>query len=1195
MPSTSLAEYLFNRLRQLGIGSIHGVPGDYNLALLDYVEPAGLRWVGNTNELNAAYAADGYARIKGVGALITTFGVGELSAVNAIAGAYAERAAVVHIVGTPARAAQEGRKLFHHTLNDGEFRRFANIYAQVTVAQAKIWDAGTAPRQIDDVLRQCLVQSRPVYIEVPVDLVGAEVVEVGLLDSIKLDAVSPSSKSDRILARIIDRIYNAKHPILLVDGESRPMGIVEAVQALVTSSGWPTWCTGFAKGLLNETLPNFHGIYRGSYDSPAVTKLFDQCDLVLFFGPHLSSSNSYGYSSIPEVEKTISFTDNEVNIGTEVIRDVHANFVITRLAQCLDLNKISRYDPYPDLPRDSLLSFSTAKVEESISQDRVWRLVANFLRQGDIVLGETGTAGHGVREMALPKHARLFTPVTWLSIGYMLPAAQGASLAQEELISSSSYHGISDARTVLFIGDGSFQMTAQEMATIIRLDLDVVVFLINNDGYTIERCIHGRKQVYNDIGRWRYLEAPKLFGARSDTFTASVRTWGELRKVLEDERLRKGKGLRMVEVVMDREDAPQGPLLEYLRDQKARDLVIANTVHLYPTTPTTSSPTATPPNRYPNPGYVGSSSHSVIFNHIPPAPDASGTFSREETTTTLATAARPQPEDELLLHQGAESLRNLFDAFPLPSMKELVKVWLTSGANLSLTGGIIQHCIDAINLLVPTTSDDWHVLNARNLLTNSGRPLELDSPTFPEFCAQFIDHDLRWEMLGIFLAAVTRAAIDTPFFPSLYASDERRYTLRRLCTRACDYALELSLSLDCLNDLQVFLQYENWILHTHVYGDQSYSSWRKLGDLISSIYARGYHEKLPDGNPGPPFFVAEMRKAVFARAYSADKNVAIFVGRPPRMNRHFCHFQVPCCSPGSDVWLLSVSRSGQASDTNVCHWDPDTKASFMAESRWTALCATLKEDLLYLHREHSGGTVAFRERASEIKLRADEQFRLLPSHFQHCGSLRARARALDRFEGDFLGAVRLNHLHVLFLLQLLQLDSPAQPDPPIIEVAEEMVLIVVDLILLRDRLVNSGTSLVWKIAYYGLPAAGILLLAMLNRRSTPTNAPHSPSPRALQHLTVLAAELQAGSIIQPRDPNYDLMAKATHALQSFIDSAMSETMQTDYAPRLPDPMMDEWPGFTNSLPMDFEIGFWESLADHPLLNLNGPSGSTGLE
>ena len=161
-PTVKLAEYLFQRLVQLGIGSVHGVPGDFNLTLLDYVEPAGLNWIGNANELNAGYAADGYARIKGISALVTTFGVGELSAINAIAGAYAERAAVVHIVGTPPRSTQDGRVKVHHTFADGNFTRFAEMAKHVTVAQASLRDPRSAPEQIDQILVQCLLHSRPV-------------------------------------------------------------------------------------------------------------------------------------------------------------------------------------------------------------------------------------------------------------------------------------------------------------------------------------------------------------------------------------------------------------------------------------------------------------------------------------------------------------------------------------------------------------------------------------------------------------------------------------------------------------------------------------------------------------------------------------------------------------------------------------------------------------------------------------------------------------------------------------------------------------------------------------------------------------------------------------------------------------------------------------------------------------------------
>ncbi|GAD96252.1 pyruvate decarboxylase [Paecilomyces variotii No. 5] len=535
MPLIEVAGYLFHRLRQMGVGSVHGVPGDYNLTLLDYVEPAGLRWVGNANELNAAYATDGYARIKGIGALVTTFGVGELSAVNAIAGAYAERAPVVHIVGTPGRQLQDGRKLIHHTFNDGEYRRFAQIHSHLTVAQANLRDPRMIPEQIDDVLRQCIIHSRPVYIEVPVDLVDQRVPDDRLKTIIDIPATVPLEIYNTVLDRVLERIYSAKRPIIFVDGESRAMGILDDIQKLIHMTNWPTWTTCFGKGLLDETASNFHGIYRGSFDDPAVRAFIDDADLVLCFGPHFSSTNTFAHSNVPNTERSILFSDTEVTFGSDIVRDVPSKHIIPLLIQSISTSKTYRYNPYPDLPRDRLLSLADISGNERITQDRLWKVFANFLRPGDILLGETGTPGYGVREMALPKHTRLFTPVTWLSIGYMLPAAQGAALAQEELIASSNYHGIQEARTVLLIGDGSFQMTAQELATIIRHSLNVVIFLINNDGYTIERCIHGRNQGYNDISPWRYLQAPSFFGADKSTFTDSVTTWDELKKVLGDE------------------------------------------------------------------------------------------------------------------------------------------------------------------------------------------------------------------------------------------------------------------------------------------------------------------------------------------------------------------------------------------------------------------------------------------------------------------------------------------------------------------------------------------------------------------------------------------------------------------------------------------------------------------------------------
>ncbi|RGP58370.1 pyruvate decarboxylase [Fusarium sporotrichioides] len=547
MTTIKLADYLFVRLRQLGVLSVHGVPGDFNLNLLDYIQPSGLRWVVNTNELNAAYAADGYARIKGIGAIITTFGVGELSAINAIAGAYAEFAPVVHIVGMPAREIQDNHSLTHHTFNDGEFRRFSAMHVHVTVAQARLDDPKTSAEKIDQTLKQCLLYSRPVYIEVPVDMVAKPLSRIRFETPISISDGEQDENSDAVFGTILQRTYSAKQPVVIVDGETRPMGIRDNVQALIKSTGWPTWTTPFGKGLTDETLSSFYGVYKGAFDDPLTRSFYEDSDLVLFFGPHFTSSNSYGYSNKPKDSSGILFTTKGVEIG--------GKFLFS-------------YETFPQLSKHSIIEIPASPSNEPLTQEGLWCTLANFIEPGDIVLGEPGTAGYGVQEMPLPRHTRLFTPITWLSIGYMLPGAQGAALAQRELLESGEYFEISSAKTVLFIGDGSFQMTVQEISSIVRHNLNVVIFIINNDGYTIERAIHGRKQGYNDIAPWRNLLAPRLFGAKDGTYTGSARTWRDLKGVLEDERLLKDKELRMVEIFLDREDCPKGPLLHNLETQK---------------------------------------------------------------------------------------------------------------------------------------------------------------------------------------------------------------------------------------------------------------------------------------------------------------------------------------------------------------------------------------------------------------------------------------------------------------------------------------------------------------------------------------------------------------------------------------------------------------------------------------------------
>ncbi|KAL4999847.1 thiamine diphosphate-binding protein [Aspergillus recurvatus] len=425
----------------------------------------------------------------------------------------------------------------------------------ITVAQAILTDHRSAPAEIDRVLQQCLLHSRPVRIAIPLDMVSLRVPKMALEHklSIPLPCRQPQVE-DRALKAILDRMYNAKKPVILVDGEVRSAKIIDEVEHLVRSTEWPTFTSGFGKSLIDETLPNVYGVF-----TPKHKEFIDSSDLVLCFGPHFSNTNSFLYQTIPQQHTAIFIHPTSVQIGSEIIRDLPANYFLPQLIGHLETEKLDKHTPNIEHPT----SIAPPKVQNSdpVSQaSGFWHRMSAFFREGDIILAETGTAAYGANEFRLPPKTRLFKAVTWLSIGYMLPATLGASLAQHDLIARSEYHDLLEARSILFIGDGSFQLTAQELATIIHRKLDVIIFLINNDGYTIERAIHGRNQGYNDITPWRYLKGLEFFGAPTDGEYAAhaweVRTWSDLDKALTDERMVKGKGVRMVEIFMDRLDVP---------------------------------------------------------------------------------------------------------------------------------------------------------------------------------------------------------------------------------------------------------------------------------------------------------------------------------------------------------------------------------------------------------------------------------------------------------------------------------------------------------------------------------------------------------------------------------------------------------------------------------------------------------------
>ncbi|OJJ61154.1 hypothetical protein ASPSYDRAFT_43049 [Aspergillus sydowii CBS 593.65] len=539
-----VAEYLFRRLHEVGVRSVHGVPGDYNLTALDYVPKCGLHWVGNCNELNAGYAADGYARINGIAALVTTFGVGELSAINAIAGAYSEFVPIVHIVGQPHTRSQKDGMLLHHTLGNGDYNVFTAMNKGVSTTMARLDDTNDAATLIDNAIRECWVRSRPVYVTLPTDMVAKKLEGERLKTPIDLSLpANDPEKEDYVVDVVLKYLHAAKNPVILVDACAIRHRVLEEVHDLVEASGLPTFVAPMGKGAVNETHKCYGGVYAGTGSNPGVREQVESSDLILSIGAIKSDFNTGGFSYRTGQLNTIDFHSTYVRVRYSEYPEINMKGVLRKVIKGLGSVKAN---PVRDIS-NTLPESEKGSSEQTITHAWLWPMVGQWLQENDVVITETGTANFGIWDTRFPSGVTAISQVLWGSIGYSVGACQGAALAAKEQ---------GNRRTVLWVGDGSLQLTLQEVSTMIRNNLNPIIFVICNEGYTIERFIHGWDESYNDIQTWDIKGLPVAFGARDKYKGYKVTTREELRKLFADQQFNSAPFLQLVEVHMPREDAP---------------------------------------------------------------------------------------------------------------------------------------------------------------------------------------------------------------------------------------------------------------------------------------------------------------------------------------------------------------------------------------------------------------------------------------------------------------------------------------------------------------------------------------------------------------------------------------------------------------------------------------------------------------
>jgi indolepyruvate decarboxylase len=512
--SQTVIEHVLMRLKQLGIREVFGVPGDFAFPINDAVcnDPE-LRWIGSCNELNAAYAADGYARIKGFGALSTTFGVGELSALCGIAGSYTEHLPVFHLVGMPNIKTQREHRIVHHSLGNGEFDLFVKM-TQPAVCASAILTPENAVSEMDRLVAAALNHRRPVYLAISTDHAVAPLPEETLaLRPAPAPASDPDTLEEAVNA-MAEKLAHAKTAAILAGYLIPRLGCTAEALALVEAANLPFATMFMDKTALDETHPQYIGMYDGRIMNPEIREFLEGCDCVLNLGALWSDLNTGAFTANLDPAKTMAVMHHTARVGRAVFPQVEMRDALAALTK-----KVSKKNV--PAPMVHGLGEPRGAPSEKITPDYLYPRWEKFFRPGDLVIAETGTVSMGLAFALMPRGSVFHNQTLWGSIGWATPAAFGAAVASPH------------RRTILITGEGSHQFTAQEISQFCRYGLKPIVFCLNNEGYLIERLLcRDPMSYYNDLARWNYHQLPGALGC-TDWFTARVATNADLEAAME--------------------------------------------------------------------------------------------------------------------------------------------------------------------------------------------------------------------------------------------------------------------------------------------------------------------------------------------------------------------------------------------------------------------------------------------------------------------------------------------------------------------------------------------------------------------------------------------------------------------------------------------------------------------------------------
>lgn len=490
----TISEYLIQSLQKAGIGHIFGIPGDYVIKFFGELEKSSLETVGTCSEQGAAFAADAYSRVNGIGALCVTYCVGGLNTVNAVAGAYAEKAPLIVISGAPGVNERNNDYLLHHSIKD--FNSQLNIFKEVTVAQCVLDDTYSAPYEIDRVIAACIKHKRPVYIEFPRDMIHSKC----LIPPPKKEIIS--SKNNEIfseaLKEAVKMIKAAKKPVILGGVEIRRYGLEKEFLKLLENTGYPYVTNILGKSVVAESHPQFLGVYMGKMAEPEVIKYMEESDCTIILGALMTDTDT-GTAEL-NISKTIYASADEFFIKHHYFKDIDLGEFIQRLAQEFKSDREQKKDSFlPEITKNNKLDEYISQSETPMKIKRFFERLNTFIPEGSPVICDVGDCLFGSATLKIPKDSVYLGPAFYTSMGYAIPATLGVLIKNPDL------------RPIVIVGDGAFQMTGHELSCFARYNLKPIIFVLNNNGYTTQRFLKDGK--YNDIQNWNYHLFPQIVGA----------------------------------------------------------------------------------------------------------------------------------------------------------------------------------------------------------------------------------------------------------------------------------------------------------------------------------------------------------------------------------------------------------------------------------------------------------------------------------------------------------------------------------------------------------------------------------------------------------------------------------------------------------------------------------------------------------